>query len=98
MILDHERLDVYRLALDFLVFANQVNQVIETLPRGRSHLCEQLTRASTSIVLNLAEGAGKPSKADKRRYYLSPRGSAPESAALLDVLTRLTLLDEAGHK
>jgi 23S rRNA-intervening sequence protein len=61
MILDHERLDVYRLALDFLVFAHQV---IETLPRGRSHLCDQLTRASTSIVLNLAEGAGKHSKAD----------------------------------
>ena len=94
MILDHERLDVYRLALDFLVFANQV---IETLPRGRSHLCDQLTRASTSIVLNLAEGAGKHSKADKRRYYLSALGSATESAALLDVLARLTLLDEAGH-
>ena len=74
MILDHERLDVSRLALDFLVFANQV---IETLPRGRSHLCDQLTRASTSIVLNLAEGAGKHSKADKRRYYLS----ATESGA-----------------
>jgi hypothetical protein len=51
MILDHERLDVYHLALDFLVFANQV---IEALPRGRSHLADQLTRASTSIVLNLA--------------------------------------------
>ena len=49
-------------------------------------------------MLNLAEGAGKHSKADKRRYYLSARGSATESAALLDVLTRLTLLDEAGHK
>jgi four helix bundle protein len=95
MILDHERLDVYRLALDFLVFANQA---IETLPRGHSHLCDQLTRASTSIVLNLAEGAGKHSKPDKRRYYLSARGSATESAALLDVLARLTLLDEAGHK
>ena len=59
MVLDHERLDVYRLALDFLVFAHQV---IEALPRGRSHLCDQLTRASTSIVLNLAEGAGKHSK------------------------------------
>ena len=70
MILDHERLDVYRLALDFLVFANQV---LETLPRGRGHLCDQLTRASISIVLNLAEGAGKHSKADKRRYYLSAR-------------------------
>ena len=96
MILDHERLDVYRLALDFLVFANQV---LETLPRGRAHLCDQLTRASTSIVLNLAEGAGgKHSKADKRRYYLTARGSATESAALLDVLLRLGLLDEAGHR
>jgi four helix bundle protein len=95
MILDHERLDVYRLALDFLVFAHQI---IETLPRGRSHLSDQLTRASTSIVLNLAEGAGKHSKADKRRYYVSARGSATESAALLDVLWRLALLDEAGHK
>lgn len=95
MILDHERLDVYRLALDFLVFAHEV---IERLPRGRGHLCDQLARACTSIVLNLAEGAGKHSKADKRRYYLSARGSATESAALLDVLARLTLLDEAGHK
>lgn len=95
MILDHERLDVYRLALDFLVFAHQV---IETLPRGRSHLSDQLTRASTSIVLNLAEGAGKHSKADKRRYYVSARGSATESAALLDVLSRLALLDEAARK
>jgi four helix bundle protein len=91
VILDHERLDVYRLALDFMVFAHQV---IEALPRGRSRLCDQLTRASTSIVLNLAEGAGKHSKADKRRYYLSARGSATESAALLDVLSRLGLLEE----
>jgi four helix bundle protein len=95
MILDHERLDVYRLALDFLVFANQV---LETFPRGRAHFCDQLTRASTSIVLNLAEGAGNHSKADKRRYYLTARGSATESAALRDVLLRLRLLDESGHR
>jgi len=94
-VLDHERLDVYHVALDFLVFANQV---IEALTRGRSHLADQLTRASTSIVLNLAEGAGKHSKPDKRRYYLTARGSATESAALLDVCARLKLLDEAGHK
>ena len=56
MILDHEKLDVYHLALEFAVFANGL---IETLPRGRSHLGDQFTRASTSIVLNLAEGAGK---------------------------------------
>ena len=95
MVLDHERLDVYHLALDFLVFANGV---IEALPRGRSHLADQFTRASTSIVLNLAEGAGKLSKPDKRRYYLTARGSATESAALLDVCVRIKLLDEAAQK
>ena len=52
MVLDHERLDVYHLALDFLVFANGV---IETLPRGRGHLADQFTRASMSVVLNIAE-------------------------------------------
>ena len=45
MVLDHERLDVYLVALDFLVFANEV---IEGLARGRGHLADQLTRASTS--------------------------------------------------
>src|SRR5215471_12604312 len=94
MELDHERLDVYQLALDFLVMANGI---IEALPRGRSHLADQFTRASTSIVLNVAEGAGKLSKPDKRRYYLTARGSATESAALLDVCLRLGLIDLPAH-
>ena len=41
MQLDHERLDVYQVALDFLVFANGI---IEALPRGRSHLADQFTQ------------------------------------------------------
>ena len=51
----------------------------------------QLGRASTSIVLNLAEGAGKFSKPDKRRYYLGAAGSTTECAAILDVCLRLNL-------
>ena len=57
-------------------------------------MLDQFTRASLSIVLNIAEGAGKLSKLDKRRYYMTARGSATESAALLDVCYRLKLLDE----
>ena len=85
----HERLDVYQRALDFLVIASEI---IEALPRGRSHLVDQLSRASTSIVLNIAEGAGKFSPGDKRRYDLSAAGSGTECAAVLDVLLRLKLL------
>ena len=89
---DHERLDVYQRALDFMVVAEEV---IQGLPRGRGHLSDQLTRAATSIVLNIAEGTGKASAADKRRYYLSARGSAAEAAAILDVCNRLSLLAPA---
>ena len=95
MDLDHERLAVYQLALDFLVLASEI---IEGLPRGRSYLSDQFGRASLSIVLNLAEGAGKQSTPDKRRYYLTAGGSATESAALLDVCCRLKLLEESGHR
>jgi hypothetical protein len=47
--LDHERLDVYRLALDFLVLANSI---IEALPRAHSHLADQFTRASMFVQLH----------------------------------------------
>jgi four helix bundle protein len=92
---DHEKLDVYTVALDFVVLANGV---VEGLPRGRSHLADQLTRASISIVLNIAEGAGKYSPADKRRYYLSATGSATECAAILDICRRLAFVDDATHR
>ena len=89
----HEQLDVYRLALDFLVSADNL---VEALPRGRGHLADQLTRASTSIVLNIAEGAGKLSKPDKRRY-LTAIGSTTECAAILDVCLRLRLVSPETH-
>jgi four helix bundle protein len=68
------------------------------LPRGRGHLADQLTRASISIVLNIAEGAGKYSGPDKRRYDLSALGSTTESAAIFDVLLRLKLTDDDAHR
>ena len=94
MAFDHEQLDVYQLGLDFLSLAERV---IQALPKGRAHLADQLTRASMSIVLNVAEGAGKFSKGDKRRYYLAARGSATESAALLDICLRLKLATDGDH-
>ena len=92
---DHERLDVYQLALEFFDLADEI---IENLPRGRGHLADQLTRASLSIVNNIAEGAGKFSKGDKRRYYLCAAGSATESAARLDVCLRRKLISEDSHR
>jgi len=62
---DHEKLDVYAVAIDFVVLANDV---AELLPRGRAYVADQLQRAGTSILLNVAEGAGEFSSKEKARF------------------------------
>lgn len=91
---DHERLDVYQAAIHFVVLANQVT---ESLPRGRGYLADQLQRAATSIPLNITEGAGEFSPAEKARFYRIARRSATECAAILDVCNRLGLTSEEHH-
>ena len=84
--LDHERLDVYRCATEFLRFALRACAAV---PRGDAELRDQLRRAAMSVPLNIAEGSGKASVADRARYFSVARGSALECGALVDVL-RLT--------
>ena len=68
------------------------------LPR---HLREQLNRAASSITLNLAEGYGRSSNADKRRFYHIAMGSLREVQAILDLAPSVNgdikgLLDKLG--
>ena len=79
-VLDAEKLDVYRVALEFQVTAGDL------VPRSERVLHDQFQRASLSIVLNIAEGGGRRSRRDKARFYAIARGSAAETAAILDVV------------
>lgn len=47
---------------------------------------DQLGRASFSIPLNVAEGSGKFSKADRKNYFTTARASVFECVAILDIL------------
>ena len=78
--LDAEKLEVYNVALEFQRLATSV------LPGCDGVLRDQLRRASVSCVLNLAEGAGRRTRAEKRQFYAVARGSATECAAIVDVL------------
>jgi len=89
---DHDKLDVYQAAIEFVALANSV---VEGLPKGRAYLADQIQRAATSIPLNIAEGAGEYSRKDKARFYRMALRSATESAALFDVCGRLSLSDKA---
>lgn len=90
MSLDHTKLDVYHRALELL---DHLDQIHDLMPAGRAHLKDQLDRAGTSIVLNIAEGAGEFSLPDKQRFYRMARRSATETAAVLDILERRRAVD-----
>src|SRR5262245_51520139 len=81
VLLSHETLDVYHLALRFHV------GVMNLIPaKGQRNLRDQLERASLSIVLNIAEGAGRCTPPERRRHFIIALGSVYECAAIVDVL------------
>ncbi|MHB8974336.1 MAG: four helix bundle protein [Pirellulaceae bacterium] len=80
---DHEQLDVYRIGLEFVGWAFGVCQ---RLTGAHRHARDQLLRASQSIPQNIAEGNGKRSPADRKRFFEIARGSAQECAATVDIL------------
>ena len=86
-----EKLDVYKLSLDFLELAYCL---IDKLPKGSATLADQLRRSSLSIPLNIAEGTGKSSSAERCRFYQIARGSALECSAIVSCCLRLKLVDQ----
>lgn len=85
------RFDAYRLALAFR------SHVVRWLPLRRAELSDQLDRASLSVALNIAEGAGRSSPRDQARHYAIARGSAFECLAVLDLLELETTPPGAGQ-
>lgn len=89
---DHEKLDVYRVSLDFVTWSYQL---CESLKGSHRNTRDQLLRASQSIPLNIAEGNGKLPSADRQRFLRIALGSALECAAILDVLTACQAISSA---
>lgn len=50
-----------------------------------SFLKEQLLRASSSVALNIAEGSGKRTAADQKRFYFNALGSLRECEAIFEL-------------
>ncbi len=87
---DFEKLEVYQKA-------NTLNiSILKYLHRSKNIdpiLKDQLKRATLSIVLNLAEGTGRVSAAEKKRFYTISRSSVFECVAVLEVLNGCHKLD-----
>jgi four helix bundle protein len=88
VVFDHEKLDVYRVALDLV---QQVEQLLGDL-RLAVAAKDHLGRASESTVRNIVRANSKRSAADRVPIFDVARGSALECAACLDVLQAWQLL------
>ena len=95
MTFDFEKFPVYKLAIEFTKNADLLLAEIN-LPKN-SRLADQLIRASLSIPLNIAEGAGRFHKGNKRNFYIIARGSIFECVAILDVLKTKNIITKEQH-
>jgi len=88
---DFENLEVYKksksLNKEILLFLRDNKQI-------DNYIRDQLKRASISIVLNIAEGSGKFSKADKSNFYTISRGSVYECVSLLEIILDENHIDQ----
>ena len=80
-----ETFDVYLVSLDACRSCVPIAASLD------ANLRDQLRRASSSAVLNTAEGFGSVSRGVKRRHYEIARGSAMECVAILDLAVALGL-------
>ncbi len=88
---DFEQLHVYQKALELnkniFIFLKSNKQI-------DFFLQDQLKRASVSIVLNIAEGVGRSTKLDRKRFYIISKSSAFETAACLSVINNQYSIDQ----
>jgi len=90
---DHERLDVYKVELEFVAWVNDLFEFLSQMPTARTReICDHLDRASLSILFNTAEGNGKRQKQIRSKFFDDARGSATERAAALDALVAKRLV------
>ena len=90
----HEKLRVYQASLEYVAF---VYECADGLKGYHRHARDQWLRASQSIPLNIAEGNGKSSPADRRRFFEIARGSALECGAVQDVLNLGGAISPENH-
>lgn len=84
-----EDLDCYKLALQ--VF-REAYRVVDLLPpEEKYNLTDQLRRAATSVLLNIAEGYGRYHYLDSLRFYYIARGS------IMEILSAFIACDERNY-
>lgn len=83
--------DVYKKSL--LLSSRLFTIAKELSGSGHKNLADQLTRAGSSIPLNLAEGVSRFSLKDKINFWRISKGSLFECVAVIDLIQAVTTIE-----
>jgi len=87
-----EKLEIWKLSLRAI---KEIKEIVKKFPIEEKYiLTDQIRRAVLSIALNIAEGFGRQSKKDFRRFISNAIGSALEVIACLKIARDLGYLKE----
>lgn len=90
--LSHKNLDVYRFSIQLL---EEIYKTTKSFPKEEQYtLVNQLRRAAISVCSNIAEGASRLSKREKKRFYEIARGSLVEIDTQLEISLILNYIDK----
>ena len=88
-----EQLEVWRLALEYI---DLVDGIAAQLPRSEEYnLKSQITRAATSVALNIAEGPTGQTDAEQARFIGLAIRSALETVACQHIISRRKLIPDS---
>jgi four helix bundle protein len=89
-----EKLEVWQLALDYI---DLIYEVADQLPRSEMYnLKSQITRAATSVALNIAEGSTGQTDAEQARFLGLAIRSLLETVACQHIISRRKFLQDAN--
>ncbi|HEY4655320.1 MAG TPA: four helix bundle protein [Cyclobacteriaceae bacterium] len=83
---DFEKLEVYQIAKALVV---DTLKTIYSNTNIDPYIRDEWRRASMNILLNLSDGTGRMTAADKKHYITIARSSVFECVAILEVLSQL---------
>ncbi len=86
--LNHQKLDVYIISREFIKNCYKITRMLPS--DERFALTGQIRRAAVSVHLNIAEGASRFSKMERKRFYEIARSSVIEVDAAMDIAVDLT--------
>ncbi|MCX5785335.1 MAG: four helix bundle protein [Elusimicrobia bacterium] len=91
-----EKLLVWQKAVDF---AKEIYGVTSAFPKDEIFgITSQLRRASVSVSLNIAEGAGRTSKKEFKHFLSIAYGSVCETATLLKICRELSYINDEQYR